>query len=359
MSAADRRERPILLVTSRVPPERVGAFRALAALAPLEIAVFEGRDHHFSASVASDIGVPVHRIGQRQIHRLAAARDRWRAVVAGTAGRIALPGAWHGARRGGTPFVLWSAMWHEPTTAPFLLARPLLRRIVRDADAIATYGSHVSAHVRSLGGRQVHTAPQAVDPGFWIDPPPAPRDPEAPFRISFVGRDAPGKGLEILLVAWRQAKLHEAVGAQLTLLGPEPASDAGLPGARALGPVSPETVRDTLDRSDVLCVPSERTPAFLEPWGLVCNEALHRGVPVVATDAVGAVAGGLVRDGRNGRVVPAGQPLDLARALTDLVVDPQATKALGEAGRRDAAAYTFSAWATGMLAAVEDAERAD
>lgn len=350
-------DRPILIVTSRVPPERVGALAALAARTPVEVAVFEGRDHHFHGSVA-DAGLPVHRVGQHGIARLAGQRERWRTVVAGTAGRIALPAAWRAARRAGTPFVLWSALWHEPSTPAFVLARPLLRRIVRNADAVAAYGSHVAAHARWLGARRVQIAPQAVDPAVWVEPPAAPRPPNDPFRILFVGRDAPGKGIESLLVAWRQTKLHEAIGAELVLLGPPPAADAGLPGARAIGPVPTAEVREWLDRSDVLCVPSERTPAFVEPWGLVCNEALHRGVPVLATDAVGAAAGGLVRDRRNGRIVPAGQPLALARALTELAVDPDGAQTLGAAGRRDVSAFTFEAWAAGMLAAVEDAERA-
>lgn len=353
---APRSDRPILLVTSRVPPERVGALRALAERAPVEVAVFEGRDHHFTGSV-DDPGVPTHRVGQAGVLRLAAARGRWRAVVAGTAGRIALPSAWRGARMAGTPFVLWSAMWHEPSTPAFVVARPLLRRIVRDADAVATYGAHVSAHVRAIGARRVHVAPQAVDPAFWVEPSAAPRPAGSPFRVLYVGRDAPGKGLEMLLVAWRQTNLHEAIGAELTLLGPESASDAGLPGVRAHGPVPPSEVRGWLDRSDVLCVPSERTASFVEPWGLVCNEALHRGVPVVATDAVGAAAGGLVRDGRNGRVVPATHPLELGRALTALAMNPETARALGDAGRRDVRPFTFDAWATGMLAAVQDAER--
>ncbi|MGE4427766.1 MAG: glycosyltransferase family 4 protein [Solirubrobacteraceae bacterium] len=348
-------DRPILIVTPRVPQERVGALRALADRVPVEVATFETRAPHFSPSV-DDPGVPVHHTSQRRVARLAAEPRRWRAIVAGTAGRTALPGAWRGARAAGTPFVLWSALWHDPTSPALLLGRPLLHHIVRDADAVAAYGSHVAAHVRGLGARSVHVAPQAVDPAVWVDPPAAPRDGE-PFRILFVGRDAPGKGVEVLLVAWRQAKLYEAIGAELLLLGPPPAADGGLPGVRALGPVAPDEIRDRLDGADVLCVPSFRTPAFVEPWGLVCNEALHRGVPVLATDAVGAAAGGLVRDGRNGRVVAAGQPMDLARALTEMASDPVATRALGAAGRRDAAAFTFEAWADGMLAAVESATR--
>ncbi len=346
--------RPILIVTPRIPAERVGALQALAERAPVEVATFGGREHHFTGT-APDAGVPEHRVPEHRIARVVRRGD-WRAVVVGTAGRIALPSAWRATRRARRPFVLWSALWHEPGTPAFLLARPLLRRIVRDADAVAAYGSHVAAHVSGLGARRVLVAPQAVDPATWVVPAPAPRAADDPFRVLYVGRDAPGKGVESLLVAWRQAKLHEAIGAELVLLGPQPAADAGLPGARALGSVPPEEVRGWLDRSDVLCVPSERTPGFVEPWGLVCNEAMHRGVPVLATDAVGAAAGGLVRDGRNGRIVPAGQPIELARALTALAVDPPAARALGAAGRRDVGAFSFAAWASGMLAAVEAAE---
>lgn len=362
--------RPLLIVISRIPPERVGALQALGERTPIELVVFEGRDHHFSGSVAEDVGFPVHRIPPRQIFRLAAQRHRWRAVICGTAGRLALPSAWRGARRAGVPFVLWSALWHEPSTLAFLLARPLLRRIVHDADAIAVYGPHVAAHVRRLGGARVHVAPQAVDPSVWVHPPAVPRDPDAPFRALYVGRDVPGKGVPVLLEAWERSELHASIGAELTLLGPDPdairahkalraTGDGGLPGVSTPGPASPAAVREALDRSDVLCVPSERTPAFLEPWGLVCNEAMHRGVPVLASDAVGAVAGGLVHDGRNGRVVPAGDPDALVRVLTELAEDPATTRSLGQQGRDDVAAYTFSAWADGMLNAVIDAEQRD
>jgi glycosyltransferase involved in cell wall biosynthesis len=342
---------PVLLVTPSVPPERVGAFAALATRWPLEVATYAAGDHHFSASVGSD-AFPIHYVSQREVRRLAA--GRWSAVVAGTAGRTAFPAAWRGARRNGLPFVVWSAMWHEPSTLPFRIARPLLRRIVRDADAVATYGPHVSVHVEALGARRAFVAPQAVDPLVWRDPPAAPRPAGDPFRVAFVGRDAPGKGLERLLDGWDRSGLA-ADGAELLLIGPEPASFGGRVGVRAAGPLPAAEVRGWLDRSDLLCVPSHRTASFLEPWGLVCNEAMHRGVPVLATDAVGAAAGGLVRDGRNGVVVPADDSAALSAALRDRHADRTGTAALGAAARVDVAAYTFDAWADGMAAAIDAA----
>lgn len=349
--------RPVLLVTPSIPPERVGAFSALAARLPLEVATYAAGDHHFSASVGSD-AFPVHHVEQRAIRRLAGEPGRWSAVVAGTAGRTAFPAAWRGARRAGLPFVVWSAMWHEPSTLAFRIARPLLRRIVRDADAVATYGPHVSAHVSALGARRTFVAPQAVDPAVWVAPPAAPRPAGDPFRVTFVGRDAPGKGLDRLLDAWRRSGLA-AEGAELLLVGPAPDPHAQRHGVRAVGPLPADAVRGWLDRSDLLCVPSHRTAGFLEPWGLVCNEAMHRGVPVLATDGVGAAAGGLVRDGRNGAVVPADDPDALTAALRARFADRAGTAGLGATARSDVAPYTFTAWAAGMTAAIEAAAAAN
>ena len=83
------------------------------------------------------------------------------------------------------------------------------------------------------------------------------------------------------------------------------ASDA--PIAR-LGALEPQRLREVYAASDVLVVPSIQTRTFREPWGLVVNEAMNQGLAVIASDSVGAAAGGLVRDGVNGVVVPAGDP---------------------------------------------------
>ena len=79
---------------------------------------------------------------------------RYRAVVAGTAGRAALPAAWLGARRARVPFVLWSALWAELTTPAHVLARPLMAAIYRDAAAVVAYGPHVAAFARAHGARR-------------------------------------------------------------------------------------------------------------------------------------------------------------------------------------------------------------
>jgi glycosyltransferase involved in cell wall biosynthesis len=122
----------------------------------------------------------------------------------------------------------------------------------------------------------------------------------------------------------------------------------------AVGRQDPAALRNFYAGSDVLVMPAIATRHITEPWGLVANEAMHQRLPVIATDAVGAAAGGLVRDRRNGLVVPAGDAHALSRALTQLRDDPDLRARLGAQAARDAAAYTYAAFAEGVGNALAD-----
>lgn len=348
-----RAGRPALIVTNHVPPDRVGAFRALHARTPIELALYGGRSIHATEGV-DDPGVPHRTVSQRGVHALAAS-GRYRAVLAGTTGRIALPAAWRGARRARVPFVLWTALWAHPRTPAHVPGAALLRAIYRDADAVVTYGPHVSAFVRARGARRVSEAPQAVDAAFWE----APAEPvrPAPYTVVFVGRAVREKGLRVLEDAWRSPGTPGAEAA-LVLVGVEPGETRlGAGGAvTATGALPPEQVRNFLAGSDVLVVPSIRTRRFREPWGLVVNEAMHRSVAVIASDEVGAAAGGLVRDEETGLVVPAGDARALGAAIRRLHDEPELRERLGSAGHEAVGAYTFDAWADAMARALATRE---
>ena len=76
---------------------------------------------------------------------------------------------------------------------------------------------------------------------------------------------------------------------------------------------------------------------------------------MIATDAVGAAAGGLVRHERTGLVVPAGDAGALAAALRRLHADPGLRARLGAAARDAVRAHSHAAWAAGMSAALASA----
>ena len=303
--------KPVLFVTNYAPPFRVGAFAALHEREDVVFALIGGEVRHGGA-VEAEAPFPVVRLPERGVARLAAS-GRFRAVVAGLSGRVALPAAYVGARAARVPFVLWATIWAHPRTPAHALSYLPLRHLYRHADAVVTYGPHVSAYVRGKGARTVLEAPQSVDNAFWS----APATPErrAPFQALFAGRPAPEKGLPVLEEAWRRAALADA---ELVVASGE----------------APERMRNFYAGSDVLVVPSIPAPDFLEPWGLVVNEAFDQGVPVIATDAVGAAAGGLVQHERTGLVVPAGDARRARRRPAAPARRPGAARAARRGGPR-------------------------
>jgi len=369
--------KPVLFVTGHAPPDRVGAFARLHEVENVELALFGGPSKHGApvAAQAPSEALPFpHRHVRQHEPAALAASGRYRAVICSAGGgRIALAATWAGTRRARVPLILWASLWAHPRTAPHALSYLALQRLYRSADAVVTYGSHVSAYVSAHGARNVHVAAQAVDNDFWsaseIAPPHAPeiappQDPgwpeQAQTKFLFVGRPAREKGVRVLTEAWYAAGLH-APTAALILAGvgsTPPRVPVGGAAGRAgdgilwMDPVTPGELRKLYAACDVLVLPSIRTRTFREPWGLVANEAMNRGLRVIASDAVGAVAGGLVRDGRNGLVVPAGDPDALAGAIRRLAAEPALRARLGEAGAKDVRAFTYDAWAEGFSRAL-------
>ena len=342
--------KPVLFITGHIPASRRSAFAALAQRVPLELALYGGPHQHGAPPGPPPAGVRTVAVSQRAIGRLIASGD-YGAIIAGTGGRVALPLAWHAARARGVPFIFWAALWRTPRIAAHAVAMPLMRRIYRESAAIVTYGAHVSAYVAAKGATRIFVAPQAVDNAFWSAPIEVGR--EERFCALFVGRAERAKGLRVLLAAWQSAGFAPEQ-ASLVLAGEHTTS---LPGVTLAGQIDAQALRNLYGRSHVLVVPSIRTRRFIEPWGLVVNEAMNRGCAIIASDAVGAAAGGLVQHGRNGLVVHSGESAPLAEALRSLAADRERCAALGRQGHEDVAGYTYEAWAEGFVAALEAVSR--
>lgn len=344
-------DRPVLFVTNHAPAFRVAAFVLLAEREHVQFALVGGRIRHGGGGTdaAAAAALPARHVSERSVYALAAS-GRYRAVIAGLSGRVALPAAHLGARRAGVPFVLWATIWAHPRTPAHVLSYLPLRHLYRDADAIVTYGRHVTGYVRSKGARgPVFEAPQAVDNPFWSEKAADP-DRRAPFQALFVGRLAGEKGVDVLQQAWRESGL-QASGGRLVLAG-DGARPVAAPGVIVAGRRSAAQLRNLYAGSDVLVLPSVPTRDFREPWGLVINEGMNQGLPVIASRAVGAVAGGLVEQSRTGLVVPAGDASALAGALRRIHDDPALRTRLGRQARAAVAPYTFGAWAAGMSRAL-------
>src|SRR5205823_740560 len=101
----------------------------------------------------------------------------------------------------------------------------------------------------------------------------------------------------------------------------------------------PEALPEYFARADVFVLPSRH-----DGWGVVVNQAIGAGLPVICSDAVGAGLD-LVEEGVNGLRFAAGDVDGLQRAMEIVAANPELARAWGEASRRKAMDITPEAGA--------------
>lgn len=149
-----------------------------------------------------------------------------------------------------------------------------------------------------------------------------PRPAGTPVRFRYAGGANRMKGSVVVAEAARRlAGLRPAgwtleVHAEAVPWGrevPDPLPAA----ARVVPPFAPTALDDVLAATDVLVIPS----LMRESHSLLTREALLRGVPVITSDSLGPEE--VVDHGRNGLVVPTGDPEALAEAMAAVVDHPE------------------------------------
>lgn len=172
----------------------------------------------------------------------------------------------------------------------------------------------------------------------------APSAERSSSRVVFVGRDDERKGLGVLLDAWPTVRrAHPA--AELHLVS---ATNRTLPaGVVAHRDMDDAAKRSLLERSAVAVAPNLGGESF----GLVVAEAMAAGCAVVASglEAFVSVAGDAAA------VVAPGDVPGLARAVLELLGDPERAAALGAAGRRRVERFGLDQAFDGYVEAYRDA----
>ncbi|MHB8532394.1 MAG: hypothetical protein ACYDC2_06710, partial [Solirubrobacteraceae bacterium] len=143
--------KPVLFLTGHVPAYRAGALAALHERETIEVALFGGQSLHGGpGSLPARPAFPVRHARPSELFALAASGG-YRAVICPTGGRLALLAGWAGTRRAGVPLLLWASLWAHPRSAAHALSYLPLRRLYRAAEAVVSYGPHVSAYVQERG----------------------------------------------------------------------------------------------------------------------------------------------------------------------------------------------------------------
>ena len=248
---------------------------------------------------------------------------------------------WREARRRGIPVVLWTGSTAAEETALRRVVSPVIRYLMGSADAVVAYGTRAGEYAVGLGAPAagVFYAINSVDNDEYdaaavnlavsrgID---HGQDSDV-LTLLFVGQLIRRKGLDLLIDALLEARLTRPVRLLVAGSGQEESAlrlrSASLD-VSWLGHLPAEGVRAAMVAADCVVLPS-RT----EVWGLVVNEAMALGTPVLASDACGATAD-LVHDGRTGFVFTSGDIPSLSNALRKVALaSPAQLRAIGENAR--------------------------
>ena len=264
------------------------------------------------------------------------------------------------------PWVLWSESPGLRSRGPIgrWLRRLAQRPVRRHAAAVAAIGSRAASKYRALlgPGATVFNIPYycdvrpylAIRRGWesrpvWSGRPTSDR----PVRFLFSGQLIPRKGVDILIRAFESVcERHPRV--TLTILGDGPGRDRyrrmvspeWRPRTRFVGFVQPDGLPRYFAEADVFVLPSR-----YDGWGVVVNEAVAAGMPVIATSAVGAVSD-LVEPGRNGFVVAPADVMGLAAAMRHFADDPGLIASMGRRSRQIAGDWTTASGAERWYAAL-------
>ena len=198
--------------------------------------------------------------------------------------------------------------------------RRQLQRPIAGATAIAAIGSEAADVYRRLFPRiRIFNIPYFRDLSPFRTAAKARRQrSKNTVDVLFSGQLIERKGVDLLIKAFVQIS-DEVPQMRLQLLGSGPALDdlvGMIPGKvrdriHFLGFQQPDDMPRIFAEADIFVLPSRH-----DGWGVVVNEALGAGLPIIVSDHVGARD--LVENGCNGFITDAGQVDSLASALLKL-----------------------------------------
>jgi glycosyltransferase involved in cell wall biosynthesis len=263
------------------------------------------------------------------------------------------------------PFSLWVESTTRDFRSGFRLVELLKAKFMHRCSAFVVPGKSSFEYVMRYGvpEERIFIAPNAVDNRFFNERAEAVRGDAAPHRrmmrlpsrfFLFVGRLVRDKGVFDLLRAY--GALAPQLRAEIGLVFVGDGADR-LELERQAKAIAPGTVffpgfaqREELANYYALAEIFV-FPTHTDPWGLVVNEAMACGLPIVSTGVAGCVPD-LVEDHWNGRVVPVKDSRQLALAMADLANDGKLRLQMGQHSSERILHYSPEACADGIANAV-------
>jgi glycosyltransferase involved in cell wall biosynthesis len=373
-------KRRLALITEIIAPYRIPVFNALAARDDVNLSVI------FLAETDSSLRQwRVYKEDIRFSYRVLPSW-RWRiggcnvllnrgmsealnqsgpeTVVCGGYNYLASWEALWWAREHRIPFLLWSESNARDERSYRAIVEFFKRRFLAYCDGFVVPGKSSKEYLRQLRVQRqlIFTAPNAIDVAFFSEAAMRARQTPAEIREArnlprryflYVGRLVAEKGIFDLLKAYAKLKddTRQAVG--LVFVGDgeqrmqlETRAREIVGGCvRFTGFAHREELAELYGLAEVFALPTHT-----DPWGLVVNEALACGLPVIVSSAAGCVDD-LVDDRVNGFVVPPGDIARLAEAMETLAGNGELRVRMASQSIERTRQHSPEAWAKGIAEA--------
>jgi len=373
-------KRRLVILTEIIAPYRIPVFNALAARAEVDLHVIflaetdpglrqwqVYRDEiRFSCQVLKSYRSRLGRFNVLLTRGVSAAL-RARNPEAILSGGYNYPAMWQAqrwARRRGIAFLLWSESNTLDARRNIWGVEAAKRRFIHACQSYVVPGTSAAAYLQTFGIAQesIFIAPNAVDvQRFSNGAEQARQDPGLRLRLGlprryllYVGRFVRAKGVFDLLTAY--ATLPEGTRREvgLVLAGDGEEFEELRRRSREIHPgvvVFPGFLQRNELPAFYALAEALVFPTHSDPWGLVVNEAMACGLPVIVSEVAGCVAD-LVRDGENGYIVGVSRPEALSQAIDHLLNAPEVQRQMGHRSLEISSRFSPEAWAEGVVRAV-------
>ena len=242
-----------------------------------------------------------------------------------------------------TPTILWSEGIESAQSLLGKVISPLTKYIVRNVDAVVVAGTMSRDFNIKNGARQekIFIAPNIVDNEMFIKQSLKSKKEKERFKqelniqnkkiILFVGQLIKRKGVEYLLKAYKKIK-NDYDDVCLVVIGDGVLKNEledicikeHIKDVRFTGWVSEEQKIIYYSIADLFVLPT-----LEDVWGLVINEAMCCGLPVISTKAAGC-AQDMIIPGENGFIVDAANIDQLYSSMKKIILDDEVAKKMGE-----------------------------
>jgi len=382
------------LITNFCPFYRIKLFKILAKEINAKFFFFSdaSEKNWETLNSVNDDGLPVVPLLTPEISKIQLLLKLWKQLraddydvyIQGISGRLIVPLTFISTKLRKKPFIVWTGFWNHPNTFFHRLTFPIVKYIYRHSDAVVTYGTHVRDYIISLGvdEKKIFIAQNTADNELYNKKVSFDEknelikslNAENQKIILFVGRLSKEKGINFLLQAAEILNLKSPSpnfpfpisNFKIIIIGRGDEKENlenycqknNINNVIFLDYVANDQLYKYYNIADIVAVPSITTPVFKEPWGLIVNEAMNQGSVVIASDAVGAAMGGLIKNDKNGIIVPEKNADKLAEAIEKVLSNDEFQNKLSLSAKDTIKNWTYDKMAQGFIDAVKSVTRA-